>query len=104
MVHAQTLHLVQRKQDSCKEQLVFFLERESETVDDTSENLEKFCNTVETFGFVDKLEEHVIDRPPNVGAQIQEFTVNPVQCRLEKVAFSGVFGIKQLKKLALVLV
>lgn len=70
---------------------MFLLEREGEAVDDTPKDLKKLCNTVEAFGLVNKLEEDVVDRPADVGPQIQEFTINPVKRRLEEVAFSGVF-------------
>ena len=46
-----------------QEQLVFFLERQCEAVDDRAEYLEKLCNTIEPFRLVYELEEDIIDRP-----------------------------------------
>lgn len=47
---------------------MFFLERQSESINDRSEYLEQFSDTIMTFGFVNELEENIIDRPTNEGA------------------------------------
>lgn len=39
MIHAETLDLVQRKQDAGQEELVFLLEGQGETVDDRTQDL-----------------------------------------------------------------
>lgn len=39
---------------------MLFFERKCEPVDDRTENLQKFCNAVESFGLVRELEENVI--------------------------------------------
>lgn len=79
MVHAQTLDLVHRKKDPCQKQLVFFLERQGESVDDTAQNLEELGNSVETFSLINELEKHIVNGPPNVGAQVEEFSIYAVQ-------------------------
>jgi len=66
MVHTQTLDFMQRNQDSCEEQLMFFLERQRETIDDRSQDLKKLCDAIESLCFIDELEEHVVDGPSNV--------------------------------------
>lgn len=68
MVHAETLHFVQWDEHSCEEQLVLLLQRQREPVDDGTKNLKKFSNAVESFGFIDELEEDVVDRATNVRA------------------------------------
>lgn len=91
MIHAQTLDLVKRNEDPCEEELVFLFQRQSETVDDGTENLEKLGNSVEPFSFVDKLEEDVVDRTTNIRSKVEELAVYAMQCRFQKVSFSGVF-------------
>ena len=63
VVHTEALDLVQGDEHSRQEQLVFFLERQCEAVDDRAEYLEKLCNTIEPFRLVYELEEDIIDRP-----------------------------------------
>ena len=45
---------------------MLFFERKREAIDDGTENLQKFRNTVESFGLVYELEENIIYRPSNV--------------------------------------
>jgi hypothetical protein len=52
---------VQREQDSCQEELVFFLQGESETVNDGTQNLQQLSDAIESLGFVGELEEDVVD-------------------------------------------
>lgn len=66
MVHTQALHLVERQQDTSEEELVFFLERKSEAIDDRSKNFQKLRNTVKTLGLVGKLEEDIVDGTSDV--------------------------------------
>lgn len=58
---------------------MLLLERESETVDDGAENLKKLCNAIEAFGFVGKLEKHIIDRSTNIRTEVEEFSVDSVK-------------------------
>jgi hypothetical protein len=66
MVHAQTLDLVQGDEHSGEEQLVLLFQWQREAVDDRAEYLEKLGNAVESLRLVDKLEEDVVDRAPDV--------------------------------------
>ena len=94
VVHAKTLHLVKRNQNTSQEELVLFLERQGEAVDNRSQNFQQLRDTIETLRFIDELEEHVVDRSPNVGSEVEEFAVNAVKSRLEEIALSGVLGIE----------
>ncbi len=67
MVHAQAFYLVQWDQYSGKEQFVLFLKRKCETVYDRAKDLQKLRDTVEPFCLICKLEEYIVDRPPDVG-------------------------------------
>ncbi len=61
MIHAETFDLVQRNQDSRKEEFVLFLQRQSETVDYRAQDLEKLRDAVESLCLVDELKEDVVD-------------------------------------------
>ena len=78
---------------------MFFFERKSESVDDGPKYLQQLSNAVESFGFVDELEEHVVDRPPYVGSEVQKLAVNPVQSRFEEISFAGILRVEQLQQL-----
>lgn len=66
MVHAQALHLVHGQQHTSKEQLVLLLQWQRESVDDRTQDLQQFGNTIVPLGFVHELEENVVDRAPNI--------------------------------------
>lgn len=99
MIHAQTLDLVQRNQDSSEEKLVLLLQGQSEPVDDRPKNFEELSNAIESLGLVNELEEDVVDGAANVRAEVEEFSVYAMESCLQKVAFSGIFGVEQFKKL-----
>ena len=61
MMESKRLCLMQWKQDFCKKGLVFFLERQSEAINDTPKNLQQFGYSIVSLGFIDKLKENVID-------------------------------------------
>lgn len=103
MVERQALDLVERQQDSGKEGLVLFLERQGETVDDGPQNLEQLGDAVVTLSFVDECVKDVVDRPSDEGPQIEEFAVNPMECRLEEVSFPRVFAVKEVEQLCVTL-
>jgi hypothetical protein len=58
---------------------MLFLERERKSVDDRSEDFEKFGNSVVTLSLVDEPIKYVVNLFPNVGAQSQKFAVNPME-------------------------
>lgn len=94
MIHAKTLHLVKRNQNTGQEELMLFLERQSEAVDNRPENFQQFRDTIEALSLVDELEEYVVDRSPNVGSEVEEFAVNAVKGGLEEIALSGILGVE----------
>ena len=53
-----------------EEKLVLFLQGQSKTIDNGSENFKEFGNSVKSFGLVDELEEDIVDGPTNVGAEV----------------------------------
>ena len=99
MVHAQTLHLVKRDQDSCEEEFMLLLQGESEAVDDGAQYLEQLSNAVESLGFVGELEEDVVDGTTDEGPEVEEFAVYAMQGRLQEVPFPRILGVEQLEKL-----
>mmetsp|Transcript_101351 Transcript_101351/g.205712 ORF Transcript_101351/g.205712 Transcript_101351/m.205712 type:complete len:292 (+) Transcript_101351:49-924(+) len=84
------LDLVQRDQSLDQEVLVLILEGQSEAVDDAAQNLEQFADTVVDLALVDDLEEHVLDGPPDEGAQGHELAIDAVQYCLQVVALTRV--------------
>ena len=99
MIHAETLHLVHRQQHACEKQLVLFLQGKGEPIDDGSENLKKLGYAIEAFGLVAELEKNVVDGAADVGPEVEEFSVYPVQCSFQEVTFSGIFRVEQFEKL-----
>lgn len=91
MVHAKTLHFMQWNQHPCEEELVLLLQWQRKSVDDGTENLQKFSDAIESLSLVDKLEEDVVDRATDVRAKVEELSVDAVKSSLEEVAFSWVF-------------
>jgi len=49
--------------------------------------------------FINKLKEHIVDRSSDKGPQIQELAVDAMQRRLQKVAFTRIFAVKELQQL-----
>lgn len=99
MIHAQALGLVQWKQDASQKDLVLLLQRQRKSVDDGSENLEQFGDTIKSLGFVCKLEEDVVDRSADEGAEVEEFAVDAVECRLEEITLSGILRVEEVEEL-----
>lgn len=99
MVHAQALDFMQGNKNSRQKELMLFLEWQCKPVDDRAENLQQLGNAVEAFGFVNKLEEDVVDGPADIRAEIEKFAVDAMERRFQKVALSWVFRVEQFKKL-----
>ncbi len=78
---------------------MFFLQRQSKTIDNRAENLKQLCNTIKSFSFVSKLKEYIVDGSANVGSKVEEFSVNSMQSCLQEISLSGVLRIKQLEEL-----
>lgn len=98
MVHRKTLHFVQREKHTHQEDLVLLLQWESKTINDGSKNLQKFGDSIVSLRLIDELEEHIIDATPNRSAQLEEFAVDSVECRLEEISLARVFGIEELEQ------
>ena len=47
-----------------------------------------------TLCLVDKVEEDVVDRPPDKSTKIEEFSVDPMKGGLEEIALPWVFRIE----------
>ena len=70
-----------------------------EPVDDTTEYLEDFSQTVVTSDFVDDAVEDVVELLADVGAKHEEFAVHSMDDGFEKVAFTRVFTVEELQEL-----
>ena len=81
---------MQRDENAHKERFVLVFERERETVDDRSEDLQKFCDALVAFRLVDEMEEDIVDTPSDRRAEVEELAVYPMQRRLEEVTFPRV--------------
>ena len=68
MVHAEALRLVQRKKHASQEDLMFFLERQGEPVNDGAQNFKELRNAVEALCLVGELKEDVVDGAANEGS------------------------------------
>ena len=78
---------------------MLFLQRKSKPVDDRSQDLQEFRDTVESLRFVCELEENIVDGSTDVRPQVQEFSIDTMQGGLEEIAFPRVFRVKQFKQL-----
>lgn len=76
---------------------MLFLQWESEAVDDGTKNFEQFGDAVEALRFVDELEEDVVDRAANVRTKVEEFAIYAMKRGFQKIAFTGIFRVEQLK-------
>jgi hypothetical protein len=99
MVQRQRLGLVERDEHSGQERLVLLLERERESVDDRTEYFQELGDSVVSFGFVDELEEYVIDRTTDERSEVEEFAVDSVKGGLEEITLSRVFAVEKFQEL-----
>lgn len=99
VVQREALDLVEREEDAGEERLVLVLEREGEAVDDGPEDLEELGDSVVALRLVDELEEDVVDRAANEGAEVEEFAVDAVEGRLEEVALPGILAVEEFEEL-----
>lgn len=98
VVQRKALHFMQRDQNPRQEGLMLLLKRERESVDDRSQDLEQLRDPIMPLGFVDEVEEDVINRPPDERAEVEEFAVDTVKGRFEEVALARVFRVKELEE------
>jgi hypothetical protein len=99
VVHAKALDLVQWEKYAGKEELVLFFEWQSEPVDDRSQYLKQFGNTIKTFCFVYELEENVVYRSTNIGAEVEKFAIDAMKGCFQEVPLPRILRVKQLKEL-----
>lgn len=79
VVHAQALGLVEGQQDPRQEDLVFLLQGQSKAINDGAEYFEQLGDSVEPLSLVGKLEEDVVDGPPDERSQVEELAVDSVE-------------------------
>ena len=81
-----------------QERLVFLLQWKSETVDDGSQDLQQFSDAVVPFGFIDEVEENVVDRSSYRGPKVEKFSIDSVEGGLQEIAFSWVLRIEEFQE------
>ena len=99
MVQGNTFGFVERNQGTNQKLQVLFLERDSEPIDDTSQDLQKFPNTIVTFRFVDKSVKDVGDGSSDEGTVGHELSVDAVKNSFEIISLPGVFTVKEFYQL-----
>jgi len=85
--------------DGLEEVDVLFSQGDSETTDNTSQNIQKFSSTVEFVVFVDESVEAISDGLSNHFSSGDELGIESVKDILEIFSFSGFFRIEKLQKL-----
>lgn len=70
---------------------MLLLERKGETIDDRTENFEEFSNAIEPLGFINELEEDVVDRSTDERSEVQEFAVYAMQSCFQEIPLPWVF-------------
>lgn len=78
---------------------MFFLQRQSEAVDDRAEDFEQFSDTIMSFCVVNEVEEDVIHRATYECSKIEEFAIYAMQSGFKEVSFAWIFAIKQIQEL-----
>jgi hypothetical protein len=97
VVEGEAFDLVEGDEDAREERLVLLLEGKRESVDDGSEDLEELSDPVVALRLVDELEEDVVDRAANEGAEVEELAVDAVEGRLEEVSLARVFTVEEFE-------
>ena len=78
---------------------MLFFEWNGEAVDDTSEDLEQFSDTVVPVRFVHEAVKYIRNRFPNKATVAHEFAIDAVQNSFKVVALTGIFTVKELDEL-----
>jgi hypothetical protein len=89
---------MQRKKNTRQKSLVLFLERQSKSIDDRSQNFKQLSDPIMSLGFVNEMKEDIVDRSPDESAKIKEFAINSMERRLEKIALPWVFRVEELEE------
>jgi len=82
-----------------EEKLVLFFQWQSESVDDGSQYFEQFGNTVEALGFINELEEDVVDGSSNERTKVQELAIDPMKGGLQEIPLPWILRVEKLKQL-----
>ena len=78
---------------------MLLLERNGKTVNDGSQNLQEFPNTVVAFRLIDKSIENIGNCSSNERPMAHEFSVNAVQNSFQVIPFPRIFRIKEFHQL-----
>ena len=78
---------------------MFLFQGECKTVNDTSKNLKQLRDTVVPLRLVNEPVKYVVDGLPDEGSMCHEFSIDPVQDRLEVIALARVLCVKELEEL-----
>ena len=70
---------------------MLLLQRQRKAIYYRTKDFQKLCNAVEPFGLVGELEKDIVDRSPDVRAQIEKFAVYSMKRRFQKVSLARVF-------------
>ena len=73
---------------------MFLFEWQCKSVDDRAKNLKELRYAIMSLGLVYELEEYVVYRPSDEGTQVEEFAVDTMQCGLQEIALSRIFGVE----------
>jgi hypothetical protein len=92
------LDLVQGDDDVLEKDDVFISEWDSESTDDTGQNVQQFGSTVEFMGLVDQGEEALVDGLTDHLSTWHQLGIELVQNVLEVVSLDGLFRVEELKE------
>ena len=51
------------------------------------------------FGFVNKVEENIVDRPSYRSPEVEEFSIDPVEGGLKEIAFSRILRVEEFQEI-----
>mmetsp|Transcript_7751 Transcript_7751/g.17863 ORF Transcript_7751/g.17863 Transcript_7751/m.17863 type:complete len:265 (+) Transcript_7751:560-1354(+) len=99
VIERNTLGLVQRNQGTDQELQMLLFQGNRESVNNGSQNLQQFTNSIVAFRFVDKAIENIGNGPSDERSMRHELSVNAVKNCLEIVSFTWIFAIEKFHQL-----
>lgn len=99
MIRSGALRPVQRHQSPDQEKLVLLFQRQRETVDYTSQNLEQLRDAVVPLCLENEPVEDVVDGFPYERTMHHELAVYPVEDGFQILSLSPVHGVEELQEL-----
>jgi len=99
VVEGDALWFVQGNEGPDQKLEVLLLERNGKSVDDATENLEEFSDTVVAFRFVYELVKEVRNGSADKGSVGHGFSANAVEDCLEVVSLAWIFRIEEFHQL-----